>query len=189
MLEVTLRTPRAYDSHPALAWWRRSSALERCSTDGALGGGRGGSQFLGLARHLAEASMAADRSSAALARRRHGVGGDGAARARLRTVEVLPAEGDRRRVEHLKSLALPLPRLEVRPTGGTDRMGKVAIWRSQRRSASVTWVASGDAVAAERLGRGSRSWREAANLARPAEARTNASGSSGRCLLCRHARA
>jgi len=167
VLEVTLRTPRAYDCIRALASVEGAIVGAGTVLDGlALAAAvEAGSQFLvspGTSPKLLEA---VDRSSVPLL---PGVATASEAMALLERgyerLKFFPAEAIGG-VEHLKSLASPLPRLKFCPTGGIGP-DKAARYLALPNVVCVggSWVAPGDAVAASDWGRIEKLAREAANL-------------------------
>ena len=167
VLEVTLRTPRALECIRALSTLEGAIVGAGTVLDGAAltAAVEAGAQFLvspGTAPKLLDA---ADRSSVPLL---PGIATASEAMALLERgyerLKFFPAESVGG-VDHLKSLASPLPRLKFCPTGGIGPE-KAARYLALSNVVCVggSWVAPSDAVAAGDWARIEKLAREAANL-------------------------
>lgn len=166
-LEVTLRTPRAYDCIRALATLDGAIVGAGTVLDGvALAAAvEAGAQFLVSPGTSPKLLDAADRSPVPLL---PGVATASEAMALFERgyerLKFFPAEAIGG-VDHLKSLASPLPRLKFCPTGGIGPE-KAARYLALPNVICVggSWVAPSDAVAAGDFERIEKLAREAANL-------------------------
>ena len=166
VLEVTLRTARAYDCIRALSTLEGAIVGAGTVLDGVAMAAsvEAGAQFLVSPGATPKLLDAADRASVPLL---PGVATASEAMLLLERgyerLKFFPAEGIG--LDHLKSLASPLPRLKFCPTGGIGA-DKAARWLALPNVVCVggSWVAPADAVAAGDWGRIERLAREAANL-------------------------